>query len=477
MSDRNRFGFKVSLRAEGLRDSINPFCKVSLLTYTGAQQRVLYRTPTSYQTDSPVWEDKVNLAVSFGETNRLKFEIYDNESAAARVIGLVEMPCAALIQSEETKLDIIPQGTLWVTSSIDPQGSDFLYLQLSGRALKEMDVVGHNDPFYTLSVVEGDSSRVIYKSEVLPDTPNPRWRAKTFSVADFRVEEGEKELRIEVYDEDSFSNDLIGGKVTVLSELLAPGKVLELRDKRGRPSGLLTVEAGKITNNTDFISRLRSGLQISLLFGVDFGKSLSKYHSDASDNQFLQVLRSIGSSLGTYDSDQRISIYGFGGHPADAGEELWDLGGGEVRGVNGVLQAYQAAVASAPVCSERKTLSGLLNKVNSQLEILGQTSAYFVLVLLTDGRVEDLEQCRGLIVELSRLPLSIVLVGMGQSSLKDLAGLDSDNRLLEQDGQLALRDIVQFGSFKTGVDPRVWTLEVVGELPQQVTDFYLLTHR
>jgi len=142
MSDRNRFGFKVSLRAEGLKDSINPFCKVSLLSFTGAQQRVLYRTPTAYQTDAPVWEDKVNLAVCFGETNRLKFEIYDNESAAARVIGLVEMPCGLLIRSEESKLDIIPQGTLWVTSSIDPHGCDFLYLQLSARALKDMDVGG-----------------------------------------------------------------------------------------------------------------------------------------------------------------------------------------------------------------------------------------------------------------------------------------------------------------------------------------------
>ena len=475
MSDRNRFGFKVSLRAEGLKDSINPFCKVSLLSFTGAQQRVLYRTPTAYQTDAPVWEDKVNLAVCFGETNRLKFEIYDNESAAARVIGLVEMPCGLLIRSEESQLDIIPQGTLWVTSSIDLHGCDFLYLQLSARALKDMDVMGSNDPFYVLNVVEGGVSRQIYKSEVLPDTPNPRWRAKTFSLEDFRGAEGDKELRIEVYDEDSLSNDFIGGKVTVLSELLAPGKVLELRDKRDRPSGLLSVEAGKLTNNADFVTRLRSGLQISLIFGVDFGKSLSKYHSEAGDNQFIQVLRSIGAGLGTYDSDQRISIYGFGGHPAGAGEELWDLGAGEVSGVNGVLQAYQAAVASGLVFSERKSLYGLLSKVGSQLELLGKASAYFVLVLLTDGRVEDLERCKGLLVELSRLPLSIVLVGMGQSSPKDMAVLDSDNRLLEQGGQLALRDIVQFGSFGRGVDARASTLEVVGEVPQQVSDFYFLT--
>lgn len=477
MSDRNRFGFKVSLRAEGLKDSINPFCKVSLLSYTGELQRVLYRTPTAYQTESPVWENKVSLAISFGETNRLKFEIYDNESASARVVGLVEMPCAALLNSEETQLDLIPQGTFFVTSSIDPQGSDFLYLQFSARALKDMDVVGSNDPFYVLSVVENGQPRQIYKSEVLPDTPNPRWRAKTFSVADLRGEDGEKELLVEVYDEDSLSNDYIGGKATVLSELLAPGKVLELKDKRGRASGLLCVEAGKLTNNTDFITRLRSRLQISLIFGVDFGRSVSKHHSEPGDNQFVQALRSIGAALGPYDADHRISIYGFGGHPPGASENVWDLGPGEVNGVEGVLQAYRTAVASSVISNERKTLYGLLNRVGSELEVLGQTSAYFVLVLLTDGRVEDLDQCKGLIVQLSRLPLSILLVGMGQSSLKDMAALDSDARLLEQDGQLALRDIVQFGSFARGTDARASALEVVGELPQQVSDFYLLTRR
>ena len=475
MSGRNSFRFKVSLRAEDLRDSINPSCKVSLLTYKGELQGRLHRTATAYQTESPVWENKFSMPVSFGETSRLRFEVFDNESAAARVIGVVEMPCASLIRFEETKLELLPQGFLYVQSEIHPQANEFLYLQFSARQLKEMDMVGENDPFYVLSVIENGQPRKLYTSEALSDTPNPRWRGKVFSLSDLRNEEGDKEILIEVYDEDNVSNDFIGGKMTILSELTVPGKELVLKDKRDRTTGVLSVEAGTVISGIDFITRLRAGLQISLMFGVDFGRSLSKFHTQGSENIFLEALRAIGAALCTYDSDQRMSIFGFGGQPPEVTDGIWDLGEGEVTGVSGLMNAYQNSLVSSPVYKDRKTLHELLERIHAELEVLGRTSAYYILVLLTDGRVEDLEECKALLVKLSRLPLSVVIVGMGQSSLKDMAVLDSDTQLLEAGGEISLRDIVQFGTYRQGQDPRLLALELVSELPQQVTDYFLLT--
>lgn len=400
MSDRNSFRFKVTLRAEHLHGSMNPFCKVSVLTYTGQMLRELYQTATAYQTDSPIWENRVSLSVSFGETHRLRFEVYDNESTSARVIGLAELQCAALTVCQETRVNLIPSGTLYVTSQIDQSENEFLYLQLAAKELKEMDYIGENDPFFVMSVCEDGNQRVLHRSEVLSDTPTPRWRGASFNLTDLRSSEDEKEILIEVFDEDNISNDFIGSVVTILNELLVPGKTLVLSDKQGRKTGVLTIEAGSLISGIDFITRLRSGLQISLLFGVDFGKTVSRYHfqSGSGENIFTEALRVLGAALGTYDADQRMTVYGFGGHPVEAEPGIWDLGGGEVMGVNGLLKAYENAVRAAPVNNPRKTLHELLEHIHSHLEVLGHTSAYYILVLLTDGRIEDLERCKEIIV-------------------------------------------------------------------------------
>ncbi len=54
-----------------------------------------------------------------------------------------------------------------------------------------------------------------------------------------------------------------------------------------------------------------------------------------------------------------------------------------------------------------------------------------------------------LIVNASHLPLSIIIVGVGEEKFKLMKELDSDDQLLRDSrGQTALRDVVQFVKFK-----------------------------
>ena len=74
---------------------------------------------------------------------------------------------------------------------------------------------------------------------------------------------------------------------------------------------------------------------------------------------------------------------------------------------------------------------------------------YFILLILTDGVVTDMADTREAIVRASRLPMSIIIVGVGNADFTDMQVLDGDAGVLcSLRGEPALRDIVQFVPFR-----------------------------
>ena len=53
-----------------------------------------------------------------------------------------------------------------------------------------------------------------------------------------------------------------------------------------------------------------------------------------------------------------------------------------------------------------------------------------------------------LLVENCNLPLSIIIVGVGNAEFTNMVRLDGDNGLYNSKGQKAMRDIVQFVPFR-----------------------------
>jgi hypothetical protein len=72
---------------------------------------------------------------------------------------------------------------------------------------------------------------------------------------------------------------------------------------------------------------------------------------------------------------------------------------------------------------------------------------YQILLILTDGEIHDMERTIDLLVSNSNLPLSIIIVGIGNANFQNMNILDGDNGLFDSKGRLAKRDIVQFVPF------------------------------
>ena len=54
------------------------------------------------------------------------------------------------------------------------------------------------------------------------------------------------------------------------------------------------------------------------------------------------------------------------------------------------------------------------------------TKAYHVLLLMTDGQIDDMDETRRIIVELSALQCSVIIIGVGCADFKNMVFLDSD---------------------------------------------------
>lgn len=74
---------------------------------------------------------------------------------------------------------------------------------------------------------------------------------------------------------------------------------------------------------------------------------------------------------------------------------------------------------------------------------------YFILLILTDGVITDMADAREAIVQASHLPMSIIIVGIGNADFSDMQLLDGGEGILcTPRGEPVLRDIVQFVPFR-----------------------------
>ena len=69
-----------------------------------------------------------------------------------------------------------------------------------------------------------------------------------------------------------------------------------------------------------------------------------------------------------------------------------------------------------------------------------------ILMILTDGAIHDKDTVKDLLVKCGKLPLSVIIVGIGQSGEWGIMHQldDDDCQMTDFDGNKTIRDLVQF---------------------------------
>lgn len=258
------------------------------------------------------------------------------------------------------------------------------------------------------------------------------------------------------------------------------------------PKARFVFEKLIIEERPSFYDFLHSGWQINLTVAVDFTASngpvtypdsLHYINQNGNLNQYEAALMTVGGILMNYDSDQLIPAFGFGGVPlytqTNQVSHCFHLNGTEkpeCMGIQGLMDAYKYSLFNVKLYGP--TFFAPTLQVFSQFVMDNISNPlYHILLILTDGEIHDMADTKNLIVAASRLPVSIIIVGVGDEEFKEMVELDSDEKILiDEAGNKASRDIVQFVKYNDFAQLGYQALaeEVLREVPEQITQFLMI---
>ncbi|XP_037497211.1 protein BONZAI 3 isoform X2 [Jatropha curcas] len=449
------------------------------------------RTEVILNNLNPSWIKKITFAYQFEIVQPLVFHIYDIDTKYHNLpveslklndqefLGEATCVLSEIVTKQNRKLTLNLHnrngqealrnfGTLTIQAEETVASRTAFELTFRCSNLDNKDVFSLSDPFLRISrVVESGGSIPICKTEVVNDNLNPVWRPLHLSMQQFKSKANP--LVIECFDFNSSGNHILIGKlqksVADLEKLHREkcGANFVLPSRRGHEKvlkGQLFVD--QFLEKEDFsLRRPFSVLHLRFHAVQPFSASNgnpqnpdSLHYIDPSGrlNSYQQAIMKVGEVIQFYDSDRRFPAWGFGGRtPAGTVSHCFNLNGSpsgfEVEGVERIMAAYATALHNVALAGP--TLFSQVINTAAQIacqSLSDSNSKYFVLLIITDGVLTDLQETKDALVKASDLPLSILIVGVGSADFTQMEILDADNgcRLESSTGRVATRDIVQF---------------------------------
>ena len=245
-----------------------------------------------------------------------------------------------------------------------------------------------------------------------------------------------------------------------------------------------------------FTDYLKEGIDLNLNIAIDYtisnGKPNDKnslhYANGDEANDYEKAMYSCGKIVAFYDKDQIFPVYGFGGIPP--GEKVSNncfninfSDSPNIKTIEGVIETYKNSLQYiefkgptffAPVISK------VMDDIKKVMKQYPEDNHYEILMILTDGIINDMKETLELLVDCAELPLSVIIIGIGTAKFDDMHLLDGDeNRLTDHKGRVTKRDLVQFveyEKFKLKKGNEELSEEVLKEIPRQVEEYYALTN-
>jgi hypothetical protein len=256
-------------------------------------------------------------------------------------------------------------------------------------------------------------------------------------------------------------------------------------------SGVLSFVSVVSTPIYSFMDYIKGGCEINFITAIDFTASNGNpnspmslhYNNPMKDNDYVTAIKSVASVLAPYDSDQMFPAYGFGAKFRYTGEVShcfplnFNPQNPEVRGVQGILESYWYSLNQVDLHGPTNfspILEAAIQYASGGMSQERQT--YYLLLIITDGEITDMDRTIERIVAASTLPLSIVIVGVGNANFTKMNILDADETpLVDRYGKRMARDIVQFVPLRefqshSGANFSL-ARETLAEIPEQFISF------
>ena len=360
--------------------------------------------------------------------------------------------------------------------------------------------------FYLLSHFnDGKNWRPVYKSEEFDIQPNMQIALNQLQIEtdSLIVNNPNQNIKIELYD--AISQQIIGTGLFQISQLINQSKInlpttIEVYSPLNNAKVASFVVFYHQNQKSTFKDYLMKGMEINLEIAIDFTCSNESpdnpislhYAYGNTPTNYEVAIKSCGSIVGYYDYDQLFPVYGFGGRPPLSNKvshcfNLTFTDDPNVQGLPEVLKTYRNSLFQikfdgptyfAPVITQ------VMNEIKREMDN-GINNHYYILMILTDGIINDMDATCDVIYDAAFLPLSIIIIGIGNANFTNMETLDGDDELLRNSkDEVTKRDLVQFVQFNKYAN-RVENEGVINELaedvlkeiPRQVEEYFALTGR
>ena len=497
----------------------DPFCV--LYMKDGDRWLLVDKTETIDNTLDPVFEKKFVLQFRFEERQLLRLSIYDRDGPSQKLadhdfIGQAECSLGEVVSQQgkgltrhlvgDKSTNTNSKQTITVIAEELISSKEVLKLSLGAKGLEKKNWfgLGSSDPFLTISRAgEHGQWTVVHRTEVIMSNLNPAWKPFTVSLTALCNADHHRTLRFSVDDwEANGSHHHIGELETCVADLLSgkPERPLVSKKKKQKKgekyanSGHLLINSCQIELQPTFLDFISGGTELSFTVAIDFTASngspqdpRSLHYNDptGAPNQYVTAIRAVGSIVQDYDSDRLFPALGFGARVPPDGRVSHEFflnlqENPYCEGVEGILAAYYQSLNAVQLYGPTNFAPVINHVAKFATAFQNDPSNYFVLLIITDGVITDLDATKNSIIAASSLPLSIIIVGVGVEDFSAMDELDADDSLLRNNGLTAERDIVQFvemqkflrkqGSHITW-NKEMLAKEVLAEIPDQLVGY------
>lgn len=494
------------LKKKDIMSKSDPCCL--MYVQIGDQWKEVGRTEAIKNNQNPTFTKPIEVDYFFEEIQKVRFDIYDIDNKSLKVtdddhLGFAETTLAEIVSANPITKNLTLKNKVidsTITLRVEEQTKQRETIKMGFRAenLTKKDLLGKTDGFLIISRKTGEGTWLpILKTEVVKNNLNPTWRPLQARTNQLCNGDFDSPIKVECFDYDSItSKDLVGSFETTVREMMREGvgkqwplfnpkKAAKKKDYQN--SGIVFLTMLENIKGYTFLDYVSAGLQIGVTFAIDFTGSNGRITSQESlhyvggkePNAYMRAIEAVGKVIQEYDSDKVFPTFGFGAKippNMDVSHSFpinFKTNNPNCNGVRGVIDAYKTSLTQLELFGPTN-FAPMINQVarfasGAQLERSARN--YFILLILTDGVITDLQDTIRAVISASNLPMSIIIVGIGGSNFDALNVLDGDVQDLVA-GTKARRDIVQFVAYRDCDNPALLAKHLLAEVPRQVCDYY-----
>ncbi|CAB3405964.1 unnamed protein product [Caenorhabditis bovis] len=295
--------------------------------------------------------------------------------------------------------------------------------------------------------------KLLYRSEGLRQ-PKLTWRS--FNIQSDDLYGDEKSIEIVCISDDE-KEGIVGHAVITQDNAKAnePIPIYSENFKQGRkPIGEFRVVKFSQLRAFSFLEYIRTGTTLRFAFAIDFSArehlmTRDDHFQFANDVEF--VVRSIGETVEPFNASNSFLSYGFGAKipPQSRESNNFCLSldvDPTTQGVNGVLNAFMKCYQRVLPLSTAKFSQIIYHMAKTAQTNYNKDAScsYFVLFIITRGAVDDLKETVQAAIYSSKVPISIVFIGVGVDGLDEVDRIGSAGKRLEYQGRKSERDNLQY---------------------------------